>query len=769
MTQAVKPYEVIYSYTDAPTLRDFALSNTRTRCVIGPFGCLRGDMKVVTSKGLVRISDLTQPTHVLSWNEKSGEFQFSQASIAYPKGTDYLYQVVTPQGEFVAAGHHRAFCADHKYRQVKNLQGGDVLFLCSDDHYEKVSLEDRKSSHEGGLRWFGKFSDSLVNCVKSIRPCGLQPQSVTSNGLTSSQEQVDAQTLSSPFGKSSALHKDDRQVQSPERIHLYLCGDQKQIDGSFRRAVLHNVVSLNQTLLQLVSRIVRKVPTFPLFHPMPFFRCIKILFVQCFYSYKPPSITEWPIISIKRLKVKEKYWDLHVYGTNNYVTEDGTIHHNSGKSSACVIEIIRRAHEQAPGPDGIRRSRWVVVRNTARQLLDTTIKTFHYWFPDKIFGEWRVTDQTFIITRFPGVHLEVLFRALDRPDQVSNLLSLEVTGAWFNEVREIDKVIIEAMDARIGRYPGDRDGGASWYGTIMDTNPPDEGSYLYKMLEIEKPDGWQLFRQPSGLSSQAENTSHLPKDYYKNLAKGKDEMYVRVYVHGQYGFLLSGKAVFQSFSDATHVSRVVLEPTKGLDLIIGFDFALQPTCVIAQITALGQLRILDELLSDGMGLKQFCANRLLPLLRTKYFGYHVMGFGDPSGSSRAPTDESTCFEVLHSVEVGLNDIEPAPTNALLPRISSVEQFLNKMYAGEPGFLLSPNCSNLRKAMNGAYHYAKESRSKGEEYKMVPVKNYASHVSDALQMLCLYLEEKDASKKRWEHFNATSKRRTYRPADKIAGY
>jgi len=35
----------------------------------------------------------------------------------------------------------------------------------------------------------------------------------------------------------------------------------------------------------------------------------------------------------------------------------------SGKSSAMVMEIIRRAHEQAPGPDGIRRSRWAVVRN----------------------------------------------------------------------------------------------------------------------------------------------------------------------------------------------------------------------------------------------------------------------------------------------------------------------------------------------------------------------------------------------------------------------
>ena len=60
----------------------------------------------------------------------------------------------------------------------------------------------------------------------------------------------------------------------------------------------------------------------------------------------------------------------------------------SGKSSGCVMEDIRRAHMQAPGPDGIRRTRSVVVRNSYGQLKDTTIKTFHDWFPPKVFGEW---------------------------------------------------------------------------------------------------------------------------------------------------------------------------------------------------------------------------------------------------------------------------------------------------------------------------------------------------------------------------------------------
>ena len=53
----------------------------------------------------------------------------------------------------------------------------------------------------------------------------------------------------------------------------------------------------------------------------------------------------------------------------------------SGKSVTCSFEVVRRASMQAPNKQGIRKTRAAVVRETARQLLDTTIKTFLDWFP----------------------------------------------------------------------------------------------------------------------------------------------------------------------------------------------------------------------------------------------------------------------------------------------------------------------------------------------------------------------------------------------------
>ena len=48
----------------------------------------------------------------------------------------------------------------------------------------------------------------------------------------------------------------------------------------------------------------------------------------------------------------------------------------SGKSVACSFEVVRRATMQKPNQNGIRKTRAAVVRETARQLADTTIKTF---------------------------------------------------------------------------------------------------------------------------------------------------------------------------------------------------------------------------------------------------------------------------------------------------------------------------------------------------------------------------------------------------------
>ena len=108
----------------------------------------------------------------------------------------------------------------------------------------------------------------------------------------------------------------------------------------------------------------------------------------------------------------------------------------SGKSSGCVIELIKGASRQRPDSKGIKHAMFAVIRNTYPQLKDTTIRTVKDWLPPHLFGTWFETDHRMMVTRLdPTMHIELIFRALDRPEHVSNLLSLHTApiaddGRW---------------------------------------------------------------------------------------------------------------------------------------------------------------------------------------------------------------------------------------------------------------------------------------------------------------------------------------------------
>ena len=158
----------------------------------------------------------------------------------------------------------------------------------------------------------------------------------------------------------------------------------------------------------------------------------------------------------------------------------------SGKSVACCIEVFRRALMQEKSSDGKRKSRWAIIRNTNPQLRTTTIKTWLDWFPEETWGRfsWSV-PYTHKISK-NDLELEVIFLALDRPEDVKKLLSLELTGIWINEAREIPKSIIDACTMRVGRYPSMRDGGPTWTGVIADTNAP-LADHLFAIMGGEVP------------------------------------------------------------------------------------------------------------------------------------------------------------------------------------------------------------------------------------------------------------------------------------------
>jgi len=393
-----------------------------------------------------------------------------------------------------------------------------------------------------------------------------------------------------------------------------------------------------------------------------------------------------------------------------------------------------------------RNGKPVLCSQTYRQLKDTTKKTIDEWLS---FAEWKESEHSYTIhvQKEDGtiIHSEWLLRALDRPEHIANLLSLEVTAGWINEAREIPKEIFDNLESRL-RYPPtirDSEGnviyGPTWSGILLDTNPPDTDHWFYKYFEEDRPEKAEIFHQPSGLSPEAENINNLPQNYYEDLVTGKDPEWIDIYVHGKYGSLREGMPVFTLYNDKVHCAKEPLAPLPGMNtLIIGMDFGLTPAAVITQQPP-GRLLVLDEVVVfEPIDIGEFTRMFLLPFLSSeKYKFKHYIIIGDPAGRGTSQTDGRTCFQVLN--QLGIRAY-PAFSNSIQLRINAVNQYLSRIdpSSGEearPAFLLSPTCITLRKALKTKYKLKKISIG-GERYATAPVKDKYSHVADALQYAAL---------------------------------
>lgn len=412
----------------------------------------------------------------------------------------------------------------------------------------------------------------------------------------------------------------------------------------------------------------------------------------------------------------------------------------SGKSVGNCIELFRRGCEQPQQEDGIRRSRFAAVRQTYRELEDTTIKTWLDWFPEKIFGSLNRQTMTQVL-RFNDVEIEVLFRALDRPGDVKKLLSLELTGAWGNEARELPKVIIDAMGDRVGQYPAKKDGGCNWAGVILDTNPPDTDDWLYSLAEVERPDNWEFFIQPGGViernekfypNPDAENIENLNEghEYYLKRLGGKGKDYIRVYYCAQYGFVMDGKPVHPEYVDAVHCSKEDLSPQPDLPIVVGLDFGLTPAAAFMQRLPTGQWIVFDEATTEHMGTKRFGEMVLKPLMTGKYKSFEFEVWGDPAGSEEAQTDERTPYDILESV--GIMAFPAAANNDPMLRRESLASPLQRMIDGRPGLLIDRRCKMLRKGLRGGYCFKRLQVTGQERFHDKPMKNKYSHVVEACE-------------------------------------
>lgn len=417
----------------------------------------------------------------------------------------------------------------------------------------------------------------------------------------------------------------------------------------------------------------------------------------------------------------------------------------SAKTSVSLMKIIMAAIQQEPNNDGIRYTKFMVIRDTYRNLWNTTIASWFSWIPETL-GEFsggknepgkhhlrfKLGDGTIVDTL-------VEFVAIGDKNVEDVLRGWEGTGAYLNEADRLHEDVFHYIYGRVGRYPSIPKCGnkATWYGIWADMNAPDEENYMARLFIFDKPASYTFFKQPGGREPNAENLQNLPDGYYTKQLAGQTDYYIHRMIDNKLGYSRDGQPVYPEYNDNIHVATQILRPTNGLPIQIGFDCGLTPAAVIGQQEPTGHWKILKEIIADGIGAKRFgeLVNRIL---KTEFKGFKIStATCDPAGLSKSAGDaEERSWRDIVSYTTGLI-IRPAPTNAITPRLDCVKMVLNRMIDGRPGFTLSPDCRVLRKGFNSGYKFKKVADTNTNVLiSDTPDKNEYSHPHDALQYLLL---------------------------------
>lgn len=366
---------------------------------------------------------------------------------------------------------------------------------------------------------------------------------------------------------------------------------------------------------------------------------------------------------------------------------------------------------------------WYLIRDTWENLRATTMEEFFKWFPPGIMGSWHATHKEFTWAEGVGKG-KVGFIGMDSPDDASKLMSRPMAGFGIDEPAPaigsvgVDELIFDIAMTRL------RQDGMKWYSAKLAENNPDETHWTYKRFVNPGTEDYTLW-QPA----KPENASNLPPSYYADLRKNLQHRpdLIRRFVEGEFGFQAIGKSVTPQWSDKIHLTQGLI-PIPGSDLYLLWDFGLNPTCIITQVTPTGHWNIIDALVGDGIGVTELIQDAVKPLLKNKYgTRYTLRHIGDGQGNMREQSSSAnSAVLVIKKTLGGTWRSGPVKPQA---RIEPLRAVLTRTTGGRgvvqvDRFTAQPVWQALRGGWH--YHVARSGLQSGEPYKDIH-----SHPGDAM--------------------------------------
>ena len=585
--------------------------NTKYRAYVGGFGCVRSTTKVWTEFGLMRICDIDRPMRVLSWNEKSGQFQLSLSGGAFPKGRSNLLEVSTSIGVFAANEHHRSFSSDCKYQSLGSMVEGQELFSVSDDLLSTMK--------EFGLGWLPsdvahlnqKAVDLMGSYADEARQYGQQFLMDQDNGKFSFPLQDGAHTSSQNFDLFSFEHEGDLGELLPAHIHPYRSVYPSCIDGSlFQFERLFSCVA-SQTLAWFFERTLHCRHKDQQSLLMKESRHIGQQFSVVDDSLLSSSLSEAAILSIDKCDVKEAYYDMQVMNTNNYVTEDGTIHHNSGKTFIGCLDLLVFFGRHPKTVQGYFGPTYPAIR-------DIFFPTFQEAAEMMGFRcEIRESNKEIHVYRGRAYYGTVICRSMDNPNSI---VGFKISRALVDEIDVLDaKKAENAWNKIVARMRLVINGVQNSIGV---STTPEGFKFVYDKFANEPTESYSMVQ-----ASTYENADYLPPDYIDTLIETYPEQLITAYLRGEFINLTSG-TVYRSYNRTTHRSHETVKPNEPV--FVGMDFNIDNMAATVYVLRGHAYHAVDEI------SKGYNTPSVAEILKERYKdkGHKVIVYPDSSGKNR---------------------------------------------------------------------------------------------------------------------------------------
>jgi hypothetical protein len=457
-----------------------------------------------------------------------------------------------------------------------------------------------------------------------------------------------------------------------------------------------------------------------------------------------------------------------------------------GKTWSSIWDLVFHACRAVPPAQrhftGERKAKYLIARKTYPRLETTTLASLQAIFKKTIRVQYGYPIYATVVVPDPfnpSEHIDIEFvlmaiSSAEDEQELAKLRSLELTGAYVNEIDEYDTGnIVSKIFDRCRRFPaavkavnpgtgvledvlGNNGKPVGYTGDaviVADYNKPEDEHWLclwHRNEHDERPKGVAFYDYPSPLL-EVKDTSGTVVSYTPNpeaasfvskqpsgitywLEKVEtskhDPMYIQRMILNRYGSVSHGAGVFQNFDRARHVlpARVVVDAHRHI--VIGFDHSgLNPAMSVMQVGTKGII-VVDELVAFDTPPDDFLHAVFVPwFVNQKWKRADVEIVCDPADPrGRSIGGSMTMVQALH--KLGFTRAHPAPgTWGRDPKrmIRNVNEALSR------GMLfLNPANKWTNEAFGGRYAY-RRLKSSINATSAEPTKNEWSHIADAVQL------------------------------------